>query len=73
MNTNVAWYNSITVIYYMSLKFRTQIFPSHFAQWRLTLLDTSYLTDYLPLCGATFLIRSLVNTLVLPISHKDLK
>ena len=32
-----------------------------------------YLPDNLTLCGATFLIRSLVDVLILPISHKDLK
>ena len=32
-----------------------------------------YLPVYLPLCGATFLIRSLVHMLSLPMSHKNLK
>ena len=32
-----------------------------------------YLPDYLSLCGATFPTSSLVHTLILPMSYKDLK
>ena len=31
------------------------------------------LPEYLPLCGATFLIRSLVYMIILPTLHEDLK
>ena len=37
------------------------------------LADKHYLPDYLPLCGATFLIRSLVQMLVLTMPHKNLE
>ena len=30
------------------------------------------LPDYLPLCGGTFLIRTLVYMIILPMSHKNL-
>jgi len=34
---------------------------------------THYLPRSLSLCGATFSTRPLVHTLILPMSHKDLK
>ena len=60
------------VVQVTNLALQTELFLS---AWRYGAGFTvrHYLPDYLSLCGATFPTRSLVHTLILPMSHKDLK